>query len=276
MFAFLFELLLGVMTSQSLEDILGDCGVTPQISSILITAGWTIENFSCVASDEASVWDELVPDFDLPLLQKSALRAAFKRCRTKMGPSGSVSSSEAMASADASAFPASWSESFAPKLDQAKINSLKEKFLSCYPSEIVHHETMPSTRLLSLVYHQLQRKQWHWAPWKFRLTVCKADELAHQRQAKMPKLELASLHTLLVDDPPSLEINNGNTGINSVRNLLALHDVAVAMCGGAHLANLQAYTHKFGIFGGLRTDGFMVGSVSDHGRIMLGSAAHWQ
>ena len=63
---------------------------------------------------------------------------------------------------------------------------------------------------------------------------------------KMPKLELASLHTLLVDDPPSMDISNGNMGINGVRNLLAVHDVAVAMCGGAHLANLKAYySHKF-------------------------------
>ena len=28
--------------------------------------------------------------------------------------------------------------------------------------------------------------------------------------------------------------------------------------------------------GGLRTDGSMVGSCSDHSRIMLGSAAHWK
>ena len=28
--------------------------------------------------------------------------------------------------------------------------------------------------------------------------------------------------------------------------------------------------------GGLRTDGFMVGSCSDHGRIILGSVAHWK
>ena len=43
-----------------------------------------------------------------------------------------------------------------------------------------------------------------------------------------------------------IKINNGNMGINSVvRNLLAVHDVAVAMCGGAHLANLKAYSHKF-------------------------------
>lgn len=61
----------------------------------------------------------------------------------------------------------------------------------------------------------------------------------------MPKLELASLHTLLVDEPPSIDISNGSMGINSVRNLLAVHDVAIAMCGGAHLANLKAYSHKF-------------------------------
>ena len=28
--------------------------------------------------------------------------------------------------------------------------------------------------------------------------------------------------------------------------------------------------------GGLRTDGFMLGSWSDHARIMVGSAAHWK
>ena len=86
----LFNSPFGVMASQNLEDILSDCGVAPQVCSILMTAGWTIENFSCVASDEASmddVWHELVPDFDLPLLQKSALSAGFKRCRQKMDPS---------------------------------------------------------------------------------------------------------------------------------------------------------------------------------------------
>ena len=80
-----------VMASPTLEDVLSDSGVTPQVCSILMTAGWTIENFSCVASDESSmddVWQGLIPDFDLPLLQKSALRAGFKRCRQKMDPSG--------------------------------------------------------------------------------------------------------------------------------------------------------------------------------------------
>ena len=33
--------------------------------------------------------------------------------------------------------------------------------------------------------------------------------------------------------------------MNALRNLLAVHDMAVAMCGGAHLANLKAYSAKF-------------------------------
>ena len=236
------------MESHGLEEILGECGVQSHISSGLLAAGWTIENFSCVVSDASEmdrVFDELVPDTDVSLLQKSALRAAFKRCQSKMAPSGPLGSMEASASAEVPQSATSWSESFAPKLDQGKIVSLKEKFLQCYPSELINYDTMPSTRLLSLVYHQIQRKQWHWVPWKYRLTASKADELSQQRQAKLPKLEVASLHNLLVDEPPSIDISNGSMGINSVRNLLAVHDVAIAMCGGAHLANLKAYSHKF-------------------------------
>ena len=129
-------------------------------------------------------------------------------------------------------------------MDQAKNNWLKNNFLACYPSDLVHHKTMPSIR--------------DCCPWciiRFsvnsgigylgRLTVAKADELSQQRQAKLPKLELASLHILLVDEPLSIDTSNGTMGINSVRNRLAVHDMAVAMCGGARLANLKAYQHKF-------------------------------
>jgi hypothetical protein len=104
---------------------------------------------------------------------------------------------------------------------------------------------MPSTRLLSLVHHQLGKKQWAWIPWKYRLTMAKSEEVTSQRQTKMPKLEVASLHHLLVDEPPAIDISNTGFGVNAVRNLLAVHDMAVAMCGGAHLANLKAYSAKF-------------------------------
>ena len=129
--------------------------------------------------------------------------------------------------------------------DTAVIEQMESKFLASYPSELVNHDTMPSTRLLSLTHHQLAKKQWSWIPWKYRLTLAKSDEITSQRQAKMPKLEVATLHHLLVDEPPSIDISNAGFGVNAVRNLLAVHDMAVAMCGGAHLANLKAYSAKF-------------------------------
>ena len=92
-------------------------GVTPQTRSLLITDGWTIENFSCVVSDETAldaIWDELVPDGALPLLQKAALRAAYKRCRSKMDPSGPLVGSEAAASTDIPQSSSSWTESLHP------------------------------------------------------------------------------------------------------------------------------------------------------------------
>ena len=237
-----------VMAASSLEDVMSACGVDPGISTDLVAGGWTAENFACVAPTEEaldSIWGELVPHDELTLLQKSALRAAFKRCRQALEPAASSGPNTTAPIPLEGMPPSSWSESFAPKLDQAKISQLKEKFTACYPSELVNHDTMPSTRLLSLVYHQLQKKQWTWVPWKYRLTMTKAEELSHQRPTKIPKVEMASLHNLLVDEPPSIDINNANMGINSVRNLLAVHDMAIAMCGGAHLANLKAYSHKF-------------------------------
>ena len=180
---------------------------------------------------------------ELSLLQKAKIRASFKKCLELAHPE--PQESPAAGASQDSATSTSWSESFAPKLDSVVIDGLKSKFLANYPSELLNQDTMPSTRLLSLVYHQIQKKRWSWIPWKYRLTVAKSEEVSSQRQAKLPKLEVASLRHLLVDDPPSIDVSNTGMGLNGVRNLLAVHDVAIAMCGGAHLANLKAYSAKF-------------------------------
>ena len=52
------------MADWSLDDILGECGVDPTITASLVAGGWTIENFACVAPDEAALdplRDDLVP-----------------------------------------------------------------------------------------------------------------------------------------------------------------------------------------------------------------------
>ena len=140
---------------------------------------------------------------------------------------------------------AGWSEPFAPKLEGLKISELKKSFLSNFPSEVLTPATTPSTRLLSLAAHQHSKGDFKWIPWKFRMSQERADELQIQRPAKVAKLDALSLHDLLVDEPPAIEVNNSNMGLGAVRNLLAVHDTALAMVGSAHLARLKALSLRF-------------------------------
>ena len=139
----------------------------------------------------------------------------------------------------------SWLETFAPKLEAQTIKNLKSQFTTNYPSELLTVDTMPSTRLLSLVHHQLSKRHWRWIPWKFRLSVAKADEIVQQRATKVPKVDSMNLQALLFDDPPCVEVSNQGMGLHAMRSMFEVHNLAIALCKGAHLATLKGYTQKF-------------------------------
>ena len=46
-------------------------------------------------------------------------------------------------------------------------------------------------------------------------------------------------HHHLVDEPSSIDIFNSGFGVNAVRNLLEVHNMAVAMCGGSPFSKPQ-------------------------------------
>ena len=77
------------------------------------------------------------------------------------------------------------------------------------------------------------------------MTEEKASELLIARPHKQPKLEMLGLSSLLLDDPPTIEVTDANMGISGIQRILAVHDVALAMVGSAHLARLKAYSCKF-------------------------------
>ena len=82
-------------------------------------------------------------------------------------------------------------------------------------------------------------------PWKYRLSQSKNEEIKSQRIRKLPSIEGLALHELLVDEPPSVEVTNSGMGINGIRSILELHNFGIALCKGAHLGNLRAFSHKF-------------------------------
>ena len=232
----------------TLEDVLQEAGVDAVLGAHLVSEGWTVSSFGVCALDlselDASL-NEIFSHQELTLLQRSQLRSAFQVCSSHRASGSTVLPGVRNEVAAPTTPSGSWHESFAPKLDGQSIQQMKKQFLQNYPSEILDHDSMPSTRLLSLVHHQLQKGHWAWVPWKFRLSVSKSEEIQVQRQAKQPKIEGLSLHALLIDEPPALEVSNSGMGLNSIRNLMDLHNVAIAMCRGAHLANLKGYSHRF-------------------------------
>ncbi|CAE7208019.1 unnamed protein product [Symbiodinium sp. CCMP2456] len=122
---------------------------------------------------------------------------------------------------------------------------MKKQLLANYTSEILSPNTMPSLRLISLAAHQDSKGEFRWIPRKMRMTEERAADLQIARPQKLPRLEALGLSSLILDEPPALEVGDHNMGISGVQRLLAVHDIALAVVGSAHLARLKAYSNKF-------------------------------
>ncbi|CAE7321085.1 unnamed protein product [Symbiodinium sp. CCMP2592] len=192
--------------------------VSARVPSVATDAGWTLSTFRHAADSPADL-EKVIPDIfgssELSRLQIAQVRAAWA------GLSSSASSAP-------------------PALTE-----YKKAFLAAYTSEILSPCSMPSLRLVSLAAHQESKKDYKWIPWKHRMSEEKAAELQLSRPAKQPRLEALGISSLLLDEPPTLEVGDNFMGVSAVQRILAIHDVALAMVGSCHLARLKAYSSKF-------------------------------
>ena len=77
------------------------------------------------------------------------------------------------------------------------------------------------------------------------MTQSRMEDMVIYQRPKIPKIEGLQLHQLIWDEPPSLDINNQGMGVNAIRNMLEVHNTALALVGACHLQRLRAYTLKF-------------------------------
>ncbi|CAE7243773.1 unnamed protein product [Symbiodinium sp. CCMP2592] len=225
----------------SLSDILKAEGLSEALIKVATDAGWTLSTFRHAADSPADL-EKVIPDIfgssELSRLQIAQVRAAWAGLSSSAAsapPAGPTSASET----------SSWVETFAPKITALKLTEYKKAFLSAYTSEILSPCTMPSLRLVSLAAHQESKKDYKWIPWKHRMSEEKAAELQLSRPTKQPRLEALGISSLLLDEPPTLEVGDSFMGVSAVQRILAIHDVALAMVGSCHLARLKAYSSKF-------------------------------
>jgi hypothetical protein len=232
------------MADSSLEAHLSLYGVSPGLISSLMVSGWTMDSFAA-CTDSASgfddLWGEMFPDqSELALVQKASIKAAWKKLQLLPAPSQAPDpASQAASSVN------SWNEVQAPKLSAQTLAELKRAFFRDYPSEVLSPDTCPSSRLIAMAHAQVQKKDIAWIPWKYRLSHQRLEEVQMARPTKMAKTEHTSLHQLLWDDPPSIEVSNANMGYNGIRNMLELNATAYALVQGCHLGRIKAYNLKF-------------------------------
>ena len=231
-----------------LSEILVAANVPPQQVDHLVNEGWTTEHFALCASS-LEEFDTVISEvLEVPLshLHKSALRLAWRNCQPSAPTatsdtqplSGGVESTSNVAAG-------SWSETFAPKLTTSNVSSLKATFKRNYPAEVLLPENAPSLRLLSMVVHQKQKSDYHWIPWKFRLTALKSDEITAAKPQKVARSEGLHLHSILMDEPPAMEVANGAMGLHAIRQMFETYSFAMAMAEIAHLSSLKGYYLKF-------------------------------
>ena len=231
-----------------LESILLECNVDPATAAGIVAAGWTPETFAICAScpdDLEANLDEIAAGVTWTFQQKACLKLAWHKCQSPLQLKTPAQSSEPIQDQLAQFVDGSWSESFPAKISQSTMTDLKAKFSKHYPSEILSYETMPSTRLISQAFHNKQKGDHRWIPWKFRLSQARVEDLQSTRSSKVPRLEGLQLHNLLLDEPPSVEISNTSMGINAVRTMFDMANTALALVESAHLASLKAYSIKF-------------------------------
>ena len=260
------------MALPSFEDLLSECGVDPSLSSQLVQEGWTSQNFALIVNSKSEFTDEIweqLSQTPISLVQRSNLKVAWTQLQSE---ASSSQRDTGLGLQQAQLTPeGSWSESFAPKLQANTVAKLKKQFLEDYPSEVISPETMPSSRLLSLAYQHHAKREYPWIPWRYRMSQSKMDDMVIYHKPKVPRVEGLQLHQLLLDEPPALDINNTGMGVNAIRNMLDIHNTALALVGACHLQRLRAYSLRFMSFltqrldsdSGLRTPNVLEAQAAD-------------
>ena len=205
--------------AMDLAAIFKACNVQATFAGKILENGWTAELFSMMNFDHdlEEVLEETAGA--LTPLQWASLKLSWTKCQNSATPPA-VPTSAAPASSSASPdHGTTWTETFAPKLTSTTVAALKAKFRADYPAEVLTLETTPSLRLLSMVHHQHSKGDHKWIAWKFRLSQSKADDIAASKSQRVPKSESMSLHSMLLDDPPIMEIQNGGLGLRALRSL---------------------------------------------------------
>ena len=130
-----------------------------------------------------------------------------------------------------------------PKLTAEMAKDLRAKFLTHYPGELLSPDVTPSLHFLQHLRSSLDDKGLLWVPW--RLCSSEADAL-HWQESRRPRTDKQLLSLLLPDDDSSCAVVSlSGPAEPTLRRMLSILAVALAMLGDAHLLAVRRFNERF-------------------------------
>ena len=186
------------MARSSFADLLHELRIPDIVQQALLDENYDTETFGLLALSLPEL-DSAIHSMGLDITPKirSSLRVLWTRYQPAAA-SGFAPASFLPASGDSSELSSgsrtssAWNEPFPAKLSPDLIRELRDNFERQYPGELLDPDLMPSSRMLALTYQQLQRKDWKWIPWKYRLSAKLQDESSMIRARKAARTDVGS------------------------------------------------------------------------------------
>ena len=132
-----------------------------------------------------------------------------------------------------------------PKLTAELAKDLRAKFLTHYPGELLSPDVTPSLHFLQHLRSSLDDKGLLWVPWRLRSS--EADAL-HWQESRRPRTDKQLLSLLLPDEDssgPSAVVSLSGPAEPTLRRMLSILAVALAMLGDAHLLAVRRFNERF-------------------------------
>ena len=128
----------------------------------------------------------------------------------------------------------------AHSIPAARIRDLVDKFQKNYPGELLGPDSMPSIRLLSIVYEMTKSKHFKWIPWQLRLSARQYQEAVEARSHKAARAKTQLLANAFFDDTPEISVEGKTLTTGWLHRIQQVFRNALALCQAVHLLNAKA------------------------------------
>ena len=245
-----------VTSAEAMRNLLSSARVADMLVEYILGLGFEdIADFAYAyadASDLSKLLDGVPPETWTSMgvtdpehsIPAARIRRAFVMAKASASqeslPTASVSHTGQVLPGPQASPAIAWAEHLPPKLSPEVVQDLVDKFQKNYPGELLGPDSMPSIRLLSMVYDMTKSKHFKWIPWQLRLSARQYQEAMEARSDKVARTEAQLLTHAFFDETPEVSVEGRALTASWLHRTQQVFRNALALCQAAHLLNAKA------------------------------------